>query len=157
MKYLMLLLVAFTSLATAHTITYDNGDVYTVADDEYVFVAKKDTLWTQNIYNNGKTVQFKKVGPWTKVDYVPVDNGTDDSMQAGSHEWCKDYVPPDTGVDDEAPGSHAWCKAYIPWSEGYTFGMQLWQRACDTNNDNKYGCGDEKYDASDDGNACPAG
>ena len=136
MKYLMLLLVAFTSLATAHTITYDNGDVYTVADDEYVFVAKKDTLWTQNIYNNGKTVQFKKVGPSTKVDYVPVDNGTDDSMQVGSHEWCK---------------------AYVPWSEGYTFTMQYWQRGCDTNNDGKYGCGDEKYDASDDGNACPAG
>lgn len=136
MKYLMLLLVAFTSLATAHTITYDNGDVYTVADDEYVFVAQKDTLWAQQIYNNGKTVQFKKVFPTTKVDYTPVDNGTDESMQPGSHEWCK---------------------AFVPWSEGLTFTQVTWQRACDTNNDYKYGCGDEGYDASDDGAACPAG
>ena len=135
MKYLMLLLVAFTSLATAHTITYDNGDVYTVADDEYVFVAKQNELWTRQIYNNGKTNQFKKVFPTTKVD----------------------YVPPDTGVDDEQPGSHAWCKAYVPWSEGFTFAMQSWTRFCDTNNDGSYGCGDEKFDASDDASVCPAG
>lgn len=135
MKYLMLLLVAFTSLATAHTITYDNGDVYTVADDEYVFVAKQSELWTRQIYNNGKTNQFKKVFPTTKVD----------------------YVPPDTGVVNEQPGSHEWCKAYVPWSEGYTFAMQAWQRYCDTNNDNTYGCGDEKFDASDDASVCPAG
>ena len=49
------------------------------------------------------------------------------------------------------------CKAFVPWSEGLTFTQVTWQRACDTNNDNKYGCGDEGYDASDDGAACPAG
>ena len=35
--------------------------------------------------------------------------------------------------------------------------MQLWQRACDTNNDGSYGCGDTKFDASDDAGVCPAG
>ena len=135
MKYMLLLVSFAASFAMAHTITYDNGDVYTVEDNEFVFVAKRDTLFTQQIYNNGKTVQFKKVFPTTKVDYTPVDNGTDDSMQVGSHEWCK---------------------AYVPWSEGYTFTMQYWQRGCDTNNDNKYGCGDTGYDASTDGDACPS-
>lgn len=134
MKYLIGLMVALPMMAIAHTITYDNGDVYTVADDEYVFVAKQSELWTRQIYNNGKTTQFKKVFPTTKVD----------------------YVPPDTGVVDEQPGSHAWCKAYTPWSEGFTFAMQTWIRACDSNNDGKYGCGDERYDASDDGDVCPS-
>lgn len=134
MKNIILFFLCLPILAHAHTITYDNGDVYTVADDEYVFVAKQSELWTRKIYNNGKTTQFQKVFPTTKVD----------------------YTPPDTGVDDEQPGSHEWCKAYIPWSEGFTFAMQTWIRHCDTNNDNKYGCGDEKYDASDDGNACPS-
>ena len=28
--------------------------------------------------------------------------------------------------------------AYEPWSEGLTFAMIQWQRACDTNNDDVY-------------------
>jgi hypothetical protein len=107
----------------AHTITYDNGDVYTVADDEFVFVVKQSELWTRKIYNNGKTNRFEKVFPWTKVD----------------------YTPPDTGVVDEQPGSHLWCKAYVPWSEGFTFAMQLWQRACDSNKDGVYDENDERW------------
>ena len=42
MKY-MLLLVSFAAsfaMAQVNTVTYDNGDVYTVEDDEFVFVAK---------------------------------------------------------------------------------------------------------------------
>ena len=135
MKQYLLLIMAFVSTgALAHTITYDNGDVYTVAEDEYVFVSKRPELWRRSVYNNGKTMRYEKIVPTEKVDYVPPDNGT----------------------DGEAFGTHEWCKAYIPWSEGYTFTMQYWQRGCDTNNDNKYGCGDEKYDASEDGAACPS-
>ena len=137
MKY-MLLLVSFAAsfaMAQVNTITYDNGDVYTVEDGEMVYVVKQDHLWLKNNYNNGKTLQFKKVFPTAKVDYTPEDDGTDDSMQVGSHEWCK---------------------AFVPWANGFTFSQQWWNRGCDTNNDNKYGCGDENYDASTDGNACPS-
>ena len=123
MRYTLLVLAFLSSFAMAHTITYDNGDVYTVADDEFVFVVKQSELWTRKIYNNGKTNRFEKVFPWTKVD----------------------YTPPDTGVVDEQPGSHAWCKAYVPWSEGYTFAMQLWQRACDSNKDGVYDENDERW------------
>lgn len=132
MKNIILFLLCLPILAHAHTITYDNGDVYTVADDEYVFVAKQSELWRRSVYNNGKTMRYEKIVPTEKVDYVPPDNGT----------------------DGEEFGSHAWCKAYVPWSEGFTFTMQYWIRGCDTNNDNKYDCGDEKYDASEDGAAC---
>ena len=42
MKQYLLLIMAFVSTSVfAHTITYDNGDVYTVAEDEYVFVSKR--------------------------------------------------------------------------------------------------------------------
>jgi len=95
----------------------------------------KGKLYQQRTYNNGRTFQFKEFPETTRRDYVPVDNGT----------------------DGEAFGTHAWCKAYVPWSEGYTFTMQCWRRGCDTNNDGTYGCGDEKFDASDDANVCPAG
>jgi len=33
--------------------------------------------------------------------------------------------------------------------------MISWQRACDTNNDGEYGCGDARFDASDDADVCP--
>lgn len=131
MKYLMLLLVAFTSLATAHTITYDNGDVYTVADDEYVFVSKQPNLWSYHPYS--KSVQFKKQWPTEKVDR------------------------PEPTPNPNPTGTHEWCKAHVPFELGYTFTDQYWQRACDKNNDGTYGCGDELFDASDDASVCPAG
>ena len=131
MKYLMLLLVAFTSLATAHTITYDNGDVYTVADDEYVFVSKQPNLWSYHPYS--KSVQFKKQWPTEKVDR------------------------PEPTPNPNPTGTHEWCKAHVPFELGYTFTDQYWQRACDSNKDGEYGCGDEKFDASDDASVCPAG
>ena len=137
MKYVFFGVFALFSLSShAHTITYDNGDVYTVKDNEYVFVATQQELWRKQSLNNGRTIQYKKVTPVEKVDYVPVDDGTTDDMTVGSHEWCK---------------------AYIPWSEGFTFNMQAWMRYCDTDNNNSYGCGDKTCDSSDDASVCPAG
>jgi len=131
MKYLTLALALVTLGATAHTITYDNGDVYTVADDEYVFVSKQPNLWSYHPY--AKTVQFKKQWPTEKVDR------------------------PEPTPNPNPVGSHEWCRTHVPFEFGYSFSDQAWQRACDTNNDNVYGCGDTTFDASSDGAACPAG
>ena len=134
MKYLLSLLAIVPICVAAETvINYDDGSTLTLEEGEKIHVTKSK-LYVRNVYNNGRTYQFKEFPETTRRDYVPIDNGT----------------------DGEAFGSHAWCKAYVPWSEGYTFTMQYWQRGCDTNNDNKYGCGDEKYDQSDDGGACPS-
>ena len=134
MKYLLSLLAIVPICVAAETvINYDDGSTLTLEEGEKIHVTKSK-LYVRNVYNNGRTYQFKEFPETTRRDYVPIDNGT----------------------DGEAFGSHAWCKAYVPWSEGYTFTMQYWQRGCDTNNDNKYGCGDEGYDQSDDGAACPS-
>ena len=131
MKYILLLVSFVASAAMAHTITYDNGDVYTVADDEYVFVSKQPNLWSYHPYS--KSVQFKKQWPTEKVDR------------------------PEPTPNPNPVGSHEWCKAHVPFEFGYSFKDQAWQRACDKNGDGEYGCGDEKYDASEDGAACSAG
>ena len=134
MKYLLTLLALLPlTVWGATVINFDDGSTLTLEEGEQVMVTK-NKLYVRNVYNNGRTFQFKEFPETTRRDYVAVDNGT----------------------DGEAFGSHAWCKAYVPWSEGFTFTMQYWQRGCDTNNDNKYGCGDEGYDASDDGAACPS-
>ena len=136
MKYLLALFAALSLSATAATvINYDDGSTLTLEEGELIMVTK-GKLYQHRTYNNGRTFQFKEFPETTRRDYVPVDNGTDPSQEVGSHEWCK---------------------AFVPWSEGLTFTQVTWQRACDTNNDNKYGCGDEGFDASDDGAACPAG
>ena len=135
MKRCLLMLIAMVPLTVfgETVINYDDGSTLTLEEGEQIMVTK-GKLYQQRTYNNGRTFQFKEFPATTRRDYVEVDNGT----------------------DGEAFGSHAWCKAYVPWSEGYTFTMQYWQRGCDTNNDGKYGCGDEKYDQSDDGGACPS-
>ena len=134
MKYLLTLLALLPlTVWGATVINFDDGSTLTLEEGEKLYVTKSK-LYVRNVYNNGRTFQFKEFPETTRRDYVPIDNGT----------------------DGEAFGSHEWCKAYVPWSEGYTFTMQYWQRGCDTNNDNKYGCGDEGYDASDDGAACPS-
>jgi hypothetical protein len=135
MKYLLTFLALLPlTVWGATVINYDDGSTLTLEEGEKIHVTKSK-LYTQRTYNNGRTFQFKEFPETTRRDYVPVDNGT----------------------DGEAFGTHAWCKAYVPWSEGYTFTMQYWQRGCDTNNDGTYGCGDEKFDASDDASVCPAG
>ena len=111
-------------------ISYDDGSTYTVGENEEVYVAPKNTkLFTLQTYSKGD-VYFRKQAPWANRDYVAQPT---DGLSAGSHEWCK---------------------AYEPWSEGYTFNMQTFERHCDTNGDDKYGCGDETFDASEDGDVC---
>lgn len=131
MKFLLYTLALFSISAAADTvINYDDGSTYTLAEKEKIYITKSK-LYTQKRYSNGN-VYFTLQKEHSKRDYVPDPDGTDD-MAVGSHEWCK---------------------AYIPWHEGLTFNMISWQRACDTNKDGKYGCGDVGYDASEDGGAC---
>ena len=111
-------------------INYDDGSTYTLAKKEKIYITK-GKLFTQRSYSNGN-VNFTLQKEHSKRDYAPDPDGTDD--------W--------------AVGSHPWCKAYVPWHEGLTFNMISWQRMCDTNNDGKYGCGDDRYNNSEDGGAC---
>ena len=131
MKYLLLIFTLVVSSVSAHTITYDNGDVYTVAEDEFIFISKQPNLWTYHPYS--KSVQFKKQWPTEKVDR------------------------PEPTPNPNPIGSHEWCKAHVPFEYGYSFADQAWQRACDKNGDDEYGCGDETYDASEDAASCSAG
>jgi hypothetical protein len=113
-------------------INYDDGSTYTLKEGQEIYISTEaSTLFKRKIYKN-KNTHFTAQEPWAKRDYVPDPDGTDD-MSIGSHEWCK---------------------AYVPWHEGLTFDMISWQRACDTNNDGKYGCGDKTFDASEDGGVC---
>lgn len=111
-------------------INYDDGSTYTLAEKEKIYITK-GKLFTQKNYSNGN-VHFTLQKEHSKRDYVADPDGT----------------------DDHAVGSHEWCKAYVPWHEGLTFDMISWQRACDTNNDYKYGCGDKQFDESEDGAYC---
>ena len=138
MKYLLLFLVLAHGGALAQTvINYEDGSTYTVKNGENIFITTNDNLWLRQLYSKGD-VYFRKQVPWPKRDYVPGPNDNNPVVQASQ------------------VGSHEWCKAYTPWGEGLTFSMVAWQRYCDTNDDDKYGCGDDTYDASDDGNACPS-
>ena len=134
MKYFigMCFLFVSTIVYPQTVINYDDGSTYTLQDYEKIYIYK-GKLFTQQNYSNGN-VHFKLQKEHSKRDYVPDPDGTDD--------W--------------AVGSHPWCKAYVPWHEGLTFNMISWQRMCDTNNDGKYGCGDNRYDNSEDGGACPS-
>ena len=115
-------------------INYDDGSTYTLESNQEIYISTPhNTLFTRQIQQN-KNTYFRAQEPWDKRDYVPDEDGTDE-LQVGSHEWCK---------------------AYIPWHEGLTFDMISWQRACDTNRDGKYGCGDKTFDDSVDGGACPS-
>ena len=135
MKYLLALLaIVSTGVAAETVINYDDGSTLTLTEGEKIMVTK-GKLYQQRTYNSGKTIQFKEFPETTRRDYVEVDNGTDDTMQVGSHEWCK---------------------AYTPWSEGLTFNMVAWQRYCDTDNNGSYGCGDDTFDASEDAGVCPS-
>ena len=130
MKYFLLFLLLFSGSAFGETvINYDDGSTLTLTEGEKIHVTKGQ-LYQQKTYSNGKTIQFKLFPETARRDYVPTPT---DNMQVGSHEWCK---------------------AYVPWAEGLTFNMIAWQRACDTDNDGKYGCGDTQFDQSEDGGVC---
>lgn len=124
MKKLLIALCAFPLIAAAHVIEYDNGDIYTVGDDEYVFVSKLPHLWMKQTTTN--TVQFKRVYPTEKVDAVPL---TPNPNPIGTEEWCENHVP---------------------YENGYSFTDQYWERACDINNDGQFNICDT-YDPAVDG------
>ena len=126
-----LALFGFSAGISATTvINYDDGSTYTLTEGQEIYISNEaSTLFKRRILNNKDTF-FTAQDAWTTRDYVPEPTDTMD------------------------PGSHGWCKVYAPWSEGLTFDMILWQRACDTDNDGKYGCGDTQFDASADGGVC---
>ena len=113
-------------------INYDDGSTYTLESNQEIYISTPNSaLFKRKIMGNKDTF-FYVQKPWSKRDYVPQE------------------------TDNTTVGSHEWCKAYIPWHEGLTFDMISWQRACDTNRDGKYGCGDKTFDDSVDGGACPS-
>jgi len=132
-KYMLALLAAVsTSVAAETVINYEDGSTYTLEDNQEIYISTPNSALFKRQLMKNKDTFFRVQEPWAKRDYVPDPDGTDD-MVVGSHEWCV---------------------AYKPWHEGLTFNMISWQRACDTNNDGKYGCGDAKFNASEDGAVC---
>ena len=126
------LLLMFAPLAIADTyITYDDGGVYTLAEDESVYVADRDVFI--KLTPASGDVNFVKQDPFTEVDYQePVVPVTPGNAPIGSHQWCLDY----------------------DYDGVITFDSIAFIQACDTNRDNKYGCGDAQFDASEDGDVC---
>lgn len=114
-----LMLFVPTALLAETVINYDDGSTYTLGEDERVYVGKHGKYFIKKTYSKGD-VYFKVAGQNTKRDYVEQPT---DGLEVGGHEWCL---------------------AYEPWSEGLTFSMLWWQRACDSNNDGV-------YDEQDDG------
>lgn len=116
MKYLSLFLLLPTLVFGATVINYDDGSTYTLTDNQDIYISTPhSTLFKRQVMKNKDTF-FRSQTPWTKRDYVPDEDGTDE-VEKGSHEWCE---------------------AYVPWHEGLTFDMILWQRGCDTNSDGVY-------------------
>ena len=115
MKYLLASLFLFSSAVFGQTvINFDDGSTYTLEEGQEIYISTaRNTLFTRKVMNN-KDTHFYAEEPWSKRDYVAQPQ------------------------DDFSIGSHEWCKAYIPWSEGLTFDMVWWQRACDTNGDGEY-------------------
>ena len=132
MKYFLGMLFLFVSgLVYPETvINYDDGSTYTLEANQEIYISTPNSALFKRQLMSNKDTFFRVQKPWTKRDYVPQP------------------------ADDFAVGSHEWCKAYIPWSEGLSFDMVTWQRACDTNRDGKYGCGDAKFNSSDDAGVC---
>ncbi len=98
------------SVLSATVINYDDGSTYTVGEKEKIFIST-GKLFAKKNYKNG-SIYFTNQVEHTKRDYV-----------AQPHDGL-------TG--------HEWCVAYEPWSEGLTFAMVQWQRACDINSDGVY-------------------
>jgi hypothetical protein len=123
----------FSAEAIAETyITYDDGGVYTLSDDESVYVADRDVFIKRTPATGD--VNFEKQDPFTDVDY---------------------QEPPVVVTPGNEPvGSHEWCLAFEPWASGLTFDQVAFNYSCDTNRDNKYGCGDVQFDASEEGDVC---
>lgn len=120
MRHLLALFALFSLPALSQTIIdYEDGSTYTLEGSEEAYVTH-EIVFVKREYNSG-SVYFKAIAPNVKRDYV------------------------ETAWDGLQPGSHEWCAAYVPWSEGYTFGMQTWQRHCDSNSDGVYDENDEGW------------
>ncbi len=123
MKYLLVGLALFPMSALAGTvINFDDGSTYTLENNQVIYISNQNSTLFKRRINKNKDTFFTAQQPWSKRDYVP---GPTDGM---------------------APGTHGWCEAYEPWSEGLTFDMVLWQRACDTNSDGVYDDQDELWE-----------
>ena len=136
MKYavpaVLALAFLFSADAIAETyITYDDGGVYTLSEDESVYVADRD-VFIKRTPASGDVV-FVKQDPFTEVDYVEPAPEPQDPFVVGSHDWCE---------------------AFEPWANGLTFDQVYFNQVCDTNRDGKYGCGDVQFEASVDGDVC---
>ncbi len=86
-------------------ITYDDGSTYTLGTNERVFVTSGRLFGltqTDGVYSFGE--------------------------QPENNE--RDYDDVSDDYSDYPKGSDEWCDLYEPWSEGYTFDMQLYIRAC---------------------------
>lgn len=85
-------------------ITYDDGSTYTLEENERVFVTTGRLFGltqTDGVYSFGE--------------------------QPANEQ--RDYQD-DESYEDYPVGSEKWCELYVPWSEGYTFNMQWYLRAC---------------------------
>ncbi len=130
MKYVALAFM-FPALAMAETyITYDDGSVYTLGDYEAIFVSEDD-LYAKRETARGN-VNFEIQDPFSGRDYVEPEPTPSDPFERGSFAWCEAFV--DTG--------------YV------TFDRILWKKACDTNDDGKFGCGDRYFEGTEEGKVC---
>tara|TARA_Y100000389_G_C17286623_1_gene425803 strand:- start:224 stop:649 length:426 start_codon:yes stop_codon:yes gene_type:complete len=130
-KLIAVLTLLATPVAIGETvINYDDGSTYTLTEGQEIYISNtRSALFKRQLMKNKDTF-FRVQKPWSSRDYVP--------------------EPQDPFV----VGGHDWCKAYVPWSEGLTFDMITWQKVCDDDNDGKYGCGDTRFNASEDGGVC---
>ena len=86
-------------------ITYDDGSTYTLEANEKVFITSGRLFGltqTDGVYSFGE--------------------------QEANDE--RDYDVPSEDYNDYPVGSDEWCELYVPWSEGFTFNMQVYLRAC---------------------------
>ena len=111
-------------------INYDDGSTYTLSENQEIYISTPNSSLFKRQLMKNKDTFFRVQKPWTERDYV------------------------EQPQDPFAVGSHQWCKTYVPWSEGLTFDMITWQQSCDTDNDGKYGCGDDTFDNSEDAGVC---
>ena len=86
-------------------ITYDDGSTYTLDENERVFITKGRLFGltqTDGVYSFGEQPANEK----------------------------RDYDDVAESFEDYPVGSAKWCELYEPWSEGFTWNMQYWLRAC---------------------------
>jgi len=95
----------FPMAASAATvINYADGSTYTLAEGEKIFITDKRLFGltqADGVYSFGEKPANTK----------------------------RDFVDEET-ADDYPVGSERWCELYEPWSEGMTFNMQWYIRAC---------------------------